>query len=67
MILLYITNCNVLGKELILGSCLADKSGAFLRDAQIMEPVKEHASNPENGRKLWKLSEEIVGEKFEVQ
>lgn len=43
------------------------QSGAFLRDAQIMkEPVKEHASDPENARKLWVLSEQIVGEKFEV-
>lgn len=42
-------------------------SGAFLRDAQIYrEPIKEHATDPENAKKLWALSEEIVGQKFEI-
>ena len=42
-------------------------SGGFLRDCQISkEPVNEHARDPVMARKLWELSEEIVGQKFEI-
>lgn len=38
-------------------------SGGFLRDCQVS---KEHARDPIMARKLWELSEEIVGQKFEI-
>lgn len=43
------------------------KSGAYLNDCVIpTEPLKEHATGMEKAEKLWKLSEELVGEKFEI-
>jgi hypothetical protein len=38
-------------------------SGAYISDAAIA-PTPDYAHNPELAEKLWKLSEEIVGEKF---
>ncbi|KAI0906484.1 NAD(P)-binding protein [Ustulina deusta] len=43
---------------------LAAKSPAFLQNSQIHEP-EEHATDPESVEKLWKLSEELVKQKFE--
>ncbi|KAI1424266.1 NAD(P)-binding protein [Xylaria sp. FL1777] len=43
---------------------LATKSPAFLQNSQIHEP-DEHAKDPESVEKLWKLSEELVKQKFE--
>lgn len=42
-----------------------DKSGAYVEDCQIGKAL-EYASDPENARKLWALSEELVGQKFDV-
>ncbi|KAI0137656.1 retinol dehydrogenase 13 [Hypoxylon sp. NC0597] len=41
-----------------------DRSGAFIQDCQVGEPL-EHATDPENARKLWELSEKLVGQKFD--
>ena len=40
-------------------------SGAYLSDCQVSE-TPEYAHNPKLADKLWTLSEEIVGEKFEI-
>lgn len=41
-------------------------NGAFLVDAAIWtEPLREHAVGADKAEKLWALSEELVGEKFE--
>ncbi|XDG08854.1 hypothetical protein ABKA04_008469 [Annulohypoxylon sp. FPYF3050] len=42
-----------------------DKSGSWIQDCQVATPL-EHASNPENARKLWELSEKLVGQKFDL-
>ncbi|KAI1094032.1 retinol dehydrogenase 13 [Rostrohypoxylon terebratum] len=42
-----------------------DKSGSFIEDCQIHIPL-EHATNPDNARKLWELSEKLVGQKFDL-
>ncbi|KAL1885397.1 hypothetical protein Plec18167_000890 [Paecilomyces lecythidis] len=41
------------------------QSGAYLDDCQI-GTAAEYAQNKENSEKLWKLSEEIVGQKFPI-
>jgi len=43
---------------------LPAKAPAYLQNSQIVEPA-EHASNPENVEKLWKLSERLVGQEFD--
>ncbi|KAA8898446.1 short-chain dehydrogenase [Sphaerosporella brunnea] len=43
---------------------IADKSGAYLRDADIAEPA-QHAQGSELAEKLWNLSESLVGAKYE--
>ncbi|PLB46463.1 short-chain dehydrogenase [Aspergillus steynii IBT 23096] len=43
---------------------LPEKSPAFLQNSRIDTP-DPHATDPEAVEKLWKLSEEIVGQKFE--
>jgi hypothetical protein len=42
-------------------------SGAFLKDANILDHgiLKDHLKNPEAAQRLWKLSEELVGQTFE--
>jgi len=46
---------------------LIGESGALLRDAGIWrDMINEHATDPENARRLWGVSEGIVGEKFDV-
>ncbi|KAI1135977.1 NAD(P)-binding protein [Hypoxylon sp. FL0543] len=47
-----------------LDPALPAKAPALLINSQIVE-CADHASNPENVEKLWKLSEELVGQKFE--
>ncbi|KAI0881590.1 retinol dehydrogenase 13 [Annulohypoxylon maeteangense] len=42
-----------------------DKSGSFIQDCQIGSPL-EHATNPESARKLWEVSEKLVGQKFDL-
>ncbi|KAL2816720.1 hypothetical protein BJX63DRAFT_441456 [Aspergillus granulosus] len=44
---------------------LAGRTGAYLADCQV-EEVREYARDPELVRKLWGLSEELVGEKFSI-
>ncbi|KAI0424239.1 NAD(P)-binding protein [Xylaria sp. FL1042] len=43
---------------------LVTNSPAFLQNSQVHEP-EEHAKDPESVEKLWKLSEELVKQKFE--
>jgi len=42
-----------------------EKNGAFLQDGDLFTPTKSWATDPENARKLWELSEKMVGQKFE--
>ncbi|KAL2436474.1 Short-chain dehydrogenase TIC 32, chloroplastic [Exophiala dermatitidis] len=44
---------------------IEDKSGSYLVDGNVVEPY-EYASDKENAERLWKLSEQLVGEKFEI-
>ncbi|KAJ9316416.1 hypothetical protein DTO271D3_3221 [Paecilomyces variotii] len=48
-----------------LDPSIQSQSGAYLDDCQI-GTAAEYAQNKENSEKLWKLSEEIVGQKFPV-
>lgn len=42
-------------------------TGAYLNDCVVpREPLKEHAAGLDKAEKLWKLSEELVGENFEI-
>jgi NAD(P)-dependent dehydrogenase (short-subunit alcohol dehydrogenase family) len=43
---------------------IADRNGGYLDDCQLATPAP-YASDPELARKLWELSEKILGEKFE--
>ena len=46
---------------------LAAQSGAFLRDCNVVtEPLKSHADDAKSGNDLWSLSEQIIGEKFDL-
>jgi hypothetical protein len=40
--------------------------GVYLSDCQLAEPFP-HASDPVAADRLWKLSEELVGEKFSLE
>ena len=42
-----------------------DKSGTFLRNCEPFT-LAPYATDPKNAEKLWKLSEELVGEKFDI-
>ncbi|KAF8243875.1 NAD(P)-binding protein [Wilcoxina mikolae CBS 423.85] len=42
-----------------------EMNGAFLQDGDLYTPVKTWAMDPEEARKLWELSEKMVGQKFE--
>ncbi|CAK7210540.1 hypothetical protein SBRCBS47491_000818 [Sporothrix bragantina] len=44
---------------------LADKSGATITAAAVDESILDYAKDPVLAEKLWALSEEIVGEKFD--
>ncbi|CAK7203661.1 hypothetical protein SEUCBS139899_006403 [Sporothrix eucalyptigena] len=44
---------------------LADKSGATIASAAVDESILEYAKDPVLAEKLWALSEELVGEKFD--
>ena len=42
-----------------------ERSGAFLAEAQVWEePLMEHAMSKVDAERLWHLSEELVGHKF---
>lgn len=47
---------------LIFGGGIEEK-GVYLDDCQIRRPAK-WAEDPEMAERLWRLSEELVGEKF---
>ncbi|KAL8748617.1 MAG: hypothetical protein Q9184_007184, partial [Pyrenodesmia sp. 2 TL-2023] len=50
-----------------LDPSLKSQSGAFLRDCNVVkEPLKSHADDPKSAKDLWSLSEEIIGEKFDL-
>ncbi|KAH7304206.1 short-chain dehydrogenase [Stachybotrys elegans] len=42
-----------------------DKGGCFIEDCQIGDP-ETYAVDPENAKKLWALSEQLVGKKFDI-
>ena len=44
----------------------AESSGVYLNDCQIAEPAP-HASDKQAAEKLWHLSEELVGEAFDLE
>jgi NAD(P)-dependent dehydrogenase (short-subunit alcohol dehydrogenase family) len=44
---------------------LGGESGAYFEDAMVKE-VREYASSEENVERLWRISEELVGRKFEI-
>jgi hypothetical protein len=44
---------------------LADLDGGYLADCQVA-PAAAHATDLKTAKKLWKLSEELVGEKFDL-
>jgi hypothetical protein len=46
-------------------SLTADINGLYLVDCQFKDPAP-HASDPKAADRLWKLSEELVGQKFEL-
>ncbi|OTB01296.1 hypothetical protein M426DRAFT_323569 [Hypoxylon sp. CI-4A] len=43
---------------------IEDRSGSYVKDCQI-EDTYPYALDPENAKKLWELSEKLVGQKFE--
>ena len=45
---------------------VVDKNGGFMENCQFVKEdrIEAHAEGDENAEKLWKLSEELVGEKF---
>jgi hypothetical protein len=44
---------------------LKGEKGVYLDDCQLKRPSK-WASDPEKAERLWKLSEELVGQKFDL-
>ncbi|KAJ6515152.1 hypothetical protein C8R47DRAFT_1206493 [Mycena vitilis] len=45
---------------------LADQPGAYLVDSTVAnEAIAPHSSDPANAQKLWDMTEEIIGERFE--
>ncbi|KXX75638.1 Short-chain dehydrogenase TIC 32, chloroplastic [Madurella mycetomatis] len=49
-----------------LDPALNDIKGLYLSDCQFVEPFA-HAKDPVAAKRLWKLSEELVGEKFSLE
>lgn len=43
---------------------MQDQSGAYLADCQVEETPEDYIKDPEAPDRLWKLSEELVGENF---
>ena len=45
-----------------------EHNGAYVQDSHIADPyeetIKPHAKDPVEADRLWKLSEEIVGQRF---
>lgn len=44
---------------------IASQSGSYLNNCQI-EDVRDYAKDPAQVQKLWELSEQLIGEKFEI-
>jgi hypothetical protein len=44
---------------------VTDASGVYLADCQLA-PAAEFATDPKLAKRLWGLSEELVGEKFDL-
>jgi hypothetical protein len=49
--------------RLMLTLSISAENGVYLEDCQMKRPSK-WASEPEKAERLWKLSEDLVGEKF---
>lgn len=49
-----------------LDPSLEAQSGGYIQDCQITDAM-EYAVNPENAKKLWLYSEEVVGQKFDLR
>jgi hypothetical protein len=45
---------------------LQERSGAYLEDCQVFESSEDWVNNPENPEKLWKLSEKLVGQRYDI-
>ncbi|KAH8203537.1 hypothetical protein TruAng_002285 [Truncatella angustata] len=56
------------GSSSLVAACLDPsfdaKSGGYVKHCQI-DKALDYATDPENAKKLWSLSEELVGQKFE--
>ncbi|KAK8065719.1 hypothetical protein PG997_012466 [Apiospora hydei] len=48
-----------------LDPALVEHSGSFIQDCQV-EQALEYATDPDNATKLWALSEQLVGQAFDV-
>lgn len=46
-----------------LDPSLREKGGSFIKECNVVEPLS-YATDREEARKLWALSEKLVGEKF---
>lgn len=57
------------GSSSLVAACLDpsfdDRSGGYVKDCQISEAL-DYATDPEKSKRLWSLSEELVGHKFEI-
>jgi hypothetical protein len=43
----------------------SEYNGAYLEDCNIVRPLKPYAADKSKAERLWEMSEEMVGEKFE--
>ncbi|ETN41161.1 uncharacterized protein HMPREF1541_03096 [Cyphellophora europaea CBS 101466] len=44
---------------------LADQSGSYLEDCAVV-PAREYATSLQNAQRLWTLSEQLVGQRFDI-
>jgi hypothetical protein len=44
---------------------ISDQSGAYLEDCHVAETQEDYINDPEGPEKLWRLSEKLVGQKFD--
>lgn len=49
----------------VLDPSFDSKSGAYVKDCQIAEAL-DYATDAQNAQRLWRLSEELVGQKFDI-
>lgn len=50
---------------MIILICVLDRAGLYMSDCQFF-PCADYAKDPEIAARLWKLSEELIGEKFDL-